>query len=120
MKRIILFLSLTATLVATTPLMSPRVASAASFDCTKTDLAADEKEICAERSLNDLDVKMVTTFDLLVGLVPMGNRDILREGQVNWLKTRQACGGDQACLRQSYEARLKELDEAYRTLIKPL
>lgn len=120
MKRILLFLPLCATLAATMPLMTPHTASAASFDCTKADLAADEKAICAERSLNDLDVKMVTTFDLLVGLVPMGNRDILREGQVNWLKTRQACGEDQTCLRQRYEARLKELDEAYRTLIKPL
>ncbi|MBT9370417.1 hypothetical protein [Rhizobium sp. CSW-27] len=98
----------------------PKDASAASFDCTRMDLAADEAVICAERSLNDLDVKMVTTFDLLVGLVPMGNRDILREGQATWLKARQACGADEACIRRSYETRLKELDEAYRTLIKPL
>lgn len=94
--------------------------SAASFDCTKSDLVADEKAICEDRSLNDLDVKMATTFELLTGLMPMGNRDIVKDDQAAWLKKRSACGADAACLRSAYEERLKALNEAYKGLIKPL
>ncbi|MGE6743049.1 lysozyme inhibitor LprI family protein [Allorhizobium pseudoryzae] len=95
-------------------------AQAASFDCDGTDLAADEKVICEDRSLNDLDVKMATTFELLTGLMPMGNRDILRDDQSAWLKKRQACGADAECLRQAYTVRMEQLQEAYKGLIKPL
>jgi uncharacterized protein len=98
----------------------PPASQAASFDCTKTDLAADEAVICKDLSLNDLDVKMVTTFDLLTGLMPMGNRDLLRDEQLSWLKTRQACNGDADCIRSAYETRLTQLGEAYKTLIKPM
>jgi uncharacterized protein len=101
-------------------LILPQASRAASFDCTKTDLAADEKAICEDLSLNDLDVKMVTTFDLLAGLMPMGNRDLLRDEQLAWLKTRQACDGDAGCIRNAYEARMKQLGEASKSLIKPM
>ncbi len=94
--------------------------SAASFDCERSDLAADEKAICDVRSLNDADVKMVTTFDMLTNLVAMGNRDRLREEQSAWLKKRQACGNDTDCIRAAYDERLRQLDEAYRNLSRPL
>lgn len=105
-----------------TSLMSlmPHQAQAASFDCAKKELAADEKAICEDRTLNDLDVKMVTTFDILTGLVPMGNRDTLRDEQSAWLKTRQACAADASCIKSAYEERLKQLDAAYKSLIRPL
>ncbi|MCY1668441.1 lysozyme inhibitor LprI family protein [Rhizobium sp. SL86] len=95
-------------------------AQAASFDCDRPDLAADEKVICEDRGLNDMDVKMATTFELLTGLMPMGNRDILRDDQSAWLKTRQACGGDADCLQKAYAVRMQQLQEAYKGLIKPL
>lgn len=98
----------------------PLSANAASFDCSKAELAADEKAVCEDRGLNDLDVKMATTFELLTGLMPMGNRDLVRDEQAAWLKKRGACGADNACLRSSYEERLKQLNEAYKGLIKPL
>lgn len=98
----------------------PHTASAASFDCDRADLAADEKVICDTRSLNDADVKMVTTFDLLAGLMAMGNRDKMREDQSAWLKRRQACGEDVACIRAAYDERLKQLDDAYKSLNRPL
>ena len=98
----------------------PHAASAASFDCDRANLAADEKVICDTRSLNDADVKMVTTFDLLAGLMAMGNRDKMHEDQSGWLKRRQACGEDVACIRAAYDERLKQLDEAYNSLNRPL
>ena len=104
-------------------LLSPSFASlvsAASFDCAKTDLAADEKAICDNRALNDADVKMVTTFDLLAGLLAMGARGTMQDEQSAWLKRRQACGGDVACIRTAYDERLKQLTDIYNNLTRPL
>lgn len=98
----------------------PRAASAASFDCDKANLAADEKVICDTRTLNDADVKMVTTFDILTSLLAMGNRDKMKDEQSAWLKKRQACAEDVECIRAAYGERLKQLDEAYKTLERPL
>jgi uncharacterized protein len=113
--------ALTLLAAAAASLSSPAPeAQAASFACDRPDLAADEKVICADRGLNDMDVKMATTFELLTGLMPMGNRDILRDDQSAWLKTRQACGGDADCLQNAYAVRMQQLQEAYKGLIKPL
>ncbi|MCZ7858744.1 lysozyme inhibitor LprI family protein [Agrobacterium salinitolerans] len=102
----------------TSSLVSP--ASAASFDCAKPDLAADEKAICDNRALNDQDVKMATTFDILTQLMAMGARDTLRDEQSQWLKQRQECAADVACLTRSYEERVKRLGEAFQSINRPL
>jgi len=75
---------------------------AASFDCDKPGLAADETALCANRDINDMDVKMVTTLELITGLLPMGNRGVVQDAQVEWLSKRQACGADLTCLRAAY------------------
>jgi len=111
---------LTSILLGLAPSFASHPASAASFDCEKTDLAADEKVICATRALNDADVKMVTTFDILTTLLPMGNRGTLQDEQSAWLKKRQTCGGDAECIRNAYAERMKQLDEAYKGLNRPL
>ncbi|WP_249116874.1 hypothetical protein [Ciceribacter sp. L1K23] len=95
-------------------------APAASFDCAKTDLAADEKVICEDRGLNDADVRMVTTFDLLSGLLAMGSRSTLQDDQVEWLSRRQACGSDAACIRAASDERMKALNEVYKSLQRPI
>lgn len=100
--------------------MMPRHSEAASFDCTKTDLKADEKAICDNRALNDLDVKMVTTFELISGLLPMGNRGELQDQQTTWLKTRQSCNANNDCIAKAYEARLKALMGVYEKIGRPL
>lgn len=97
----------------------PSPAAAASFDCEKPDLAADEKAICDNRGLNDADVKMVTTFDLLSGLFAMGNRGVMQDEQITWLKKRQACDADVACLKAAYDERLKQLQDGYNSLTRP-
>ena len=95
-------------------------ASAASFDCDKEGLKADEKAICDNRDLNDADVKMVTTFDILTGLLAMGSRGSLQDEQSAWLTKRQSCNADLQCLRDAYLTRLKQLDAAYGTIQRPL
>lgn len=95
-------------------------AVAASFDCERSDLAPDEKAICDNRALNDADVRMVTTFDILSGLIAMGARGEMQNQQTAWLKERQACGADVACIQSAYDRRMQQLDEAYKNISRPL
>ncbi|WP_349958023.1 hypothetical protein [Rhizobium sp. ZPR3] len=96
------------------------ISHAASFDCEGQNLKPDEKTICDVRALNDADVRMVTTFDLLSGLLAMGARGTMQDQQTEWLKKRQACGADIACLTSSYQERQKELNDAYKQINRPL
>ncbi|AJE48269.1 lysozyme inhibitor LprI family protein [Celeribacter indicus] len=95
-------------------------AMAASFDCDLPDLAPDEQVICDTRELNDADVRMVTTFDFLTGLFAMGMRGSIQDSQIAWLKQRQACGADAACIRDAYDRRQKALEEIYQGIDRPL
>ncbi|MFS8113941.1 hypothetical protein QD460_19625 [Rhizobium jaguaris] len=103
-----------------TSLTVANTSQAASFNCDAQNLQPDEKTICDHRVLNDADVKMVTTFDLLSGLLAMGSRGTLQDEQTAWLKKRQACGADAACIKGAYEERLKALDETYKRINRPL
>jgi uncharacterized protein len=96
------------------------MAQAASFDCDAKELKPDEKTICDNRALNDADVRMATTFELLSGLLAMGSRGTLQDEQTAWLKKRQECGADAACLKAAYEERLKQLGETYKNINRPL
>jgi uncharacterized protein len=92
----------------------------ASFDCDAKELKPDEKAICDNRTLNDADVKMVTTFELLSGLLAMGSRGTLQDEQTAWLKKRQECGADAACIKAAYDERMKQLGETYKNINRPL
>jgi uncharacterized protein len=111
---------LSVALLSTLPVIAPLgTAQAASFDCDGKALQPDEKMICDTRPLNDADVKMATTFELISGLLAMGSRGTLQDEQTAWLKKRQTCGADAACLKASYDERLKQLDDAYKHLNRP-
>lgn len=118
MKTTITATTLTALLLGLTLPSLP--ASAASFDCNGQNLAADEKAICENRDLNDADVKMVTTFEILTGLLAMGTRGEMQEDQATWLKRRQSCGADIECIRTAYAERLKQLSETFEKINRPL
>ncbi|GJD56356.1 lysozyme inhibitor LprI family protein [Methylobacterium dankookense] len=89
-------------------LATPLPASAASFPCDKAE-TPDEKAVCATLALNDRDVEMATRFDILKEVLPMGGRSKMQDDQEAWLKDRRTCGGEVACLRDLYDARLKTL-----------
>ncbi|MBW9053303.1 lysozyme inhibitor LprI family protein [Rhizobium mesosinicum] len=110
----------TAVICATLLALAPEGTRAASFNCDAKELQPDEKVICEDRSLNDADVKMVTTFELLSGLLAMGARGTLQDKQTAWLKKRQACGADAACIGAAYQERLKQLGETYKNINRPL
>lgn len=84
-------------------------AAAASFDCRKA-RSADEKAICANRDLNDQDVRMDQLYGITRRLVPMGGRGAIMDDQRAWLQARKACGADRACLRRSYDDRIRQLN----------
>lgn len=110
----------TATFTAALVLTSALSAGAASFDCDRPDLAPDEQVICDTRALNDADVRMVTTFDMLKGLLAMGGRDAMRDEQSAWLAQRTACKADADCIRDAYDRRMQQLDKTYQSLNRPL
>ena len=84
-------------------------AAAASFDCRKA-RTADEKAICANRDLNDQDVRMDQLYGITRHLVPMGGRGAIMDDQRAWLAARKACGGNRACLARSYDNRIRQLN----------
>ncbi len=81
-------------------------AQAASFDCRKA-RAPDERAICADPGLSNLDSRLAGLLDLDEGTVAMGQRGDMQETQAAWLKRRTACGADRICLHAQYESRLK-------------
>lgn len=94
-------------------------ASAASFDCKKAK-QPDEKAICADRQLSELDVQVATTYRLLRGLFAMGMRGNLGDSQLAWLEQRRACGANNSCLKQRYQERLDALQKVYDGIEKPI
>nr|WP_315810432.1 lysozyme inhibitor LprI family protein [Pseudomonas sp. C9-3] len=93
--------------------------SAASFDCKKA-RQADEKAICADRQLSEMDVQVATTYRLLRGLFAMGMRGNLGDSQLAWLEQRRACGANKSCLKQRYQERLDALQKVYDGIEKPI
>ncbi len=87
-------------------------ALAASFNCAKAG-APDEKAICASRTLSDLDVQMATLYGVRMQIpMLMGERGAAQDEQRAWLAGRRTCGGNFACLVQSHQQRIAELNEA--------
>lgn len=101
----------TATLAAAT-LAVAAPAAAASFDCARARLP-DERAICADRALNDQDVRLATWLDALGQLQLMGANGAMRDDQRAWLAARHGCGGDRVCLAHSYDRRIGDLTHAY-------
>ncbi len=81
---------------------------AASFTCGKA-RAADERAICADRALNDQDVRMALLFDISRHFVAMGRRGQLEDEQTAWLHGRRECGANTQCLASEYAHRIARL-----------
>ncbi len=80
-----------------------------SFDCRSVRLAA-EKTICNRKNLSRLDRQMASTYEALQKEIPRAARASLRREQAAWLKTRNGCSSDRACLRQKYRKRISDLE----------
>lgn len=98
--------------------LAANVSHAASFDCDQAK-SPDEKTICANRALNDMDVTLALLYSLDRKFLPMGGRDDLTGQQQAWLKSRGACGADQHCLKNVYERRIQTLHQIIDTRVVP-
>ncbi len=87
-------------------------ASAASFDCTRARVP-DERAICADRRLNDQDVRMATWLEVLGDVQLMGANAAMRDAQREWLAARHRCGGERTCLARAYDRRIGDLSRGY-------
>lgn len=84
-------------------------AHAASFKCEYAQTQT-EHAICEHRTLNDADVKMATTYNIIRRLVPMGTRGAIQDQQVKWLQLRDQCRDSVTCLTDVYKVRQQKLD----------
>ncbi|MCH7335403.1 hypothetical protein [Acinetobacter sp. NIPH 2699] len=85
-------------------------ANAASFSCKAAQLKA-EQQICNDRGLNDADVKLATTYQIILHALPMGGRDAEKDKQFQLLKQRNACGANTPCIKRAYSQRQRQLDQ---------
>jgi uncharacterized protein len=81
----------------------------APLDCAKAQ-SPGEKTICNTYSLGQAEARMATLYAVATSLVAMGQRGDIGDAQRQWLKTRQACGSDIACLSKAYSGRIEQLN----------
>ncbi|MDH3578997.1 MAG: hypothetical protein OEM91_00020 [Hyphomicrobiales bacterium] len=79
-----------------------------SFDCGKARAPA-EKAICANPAIATLDNVMVDLYKKARSARKGSARNALTAQQRQWLKSRNACGSDVACLAQRYGERIGQL-----------
>lgn len=84
-------------------------AHSASFQCEKAKTQT-EHQICENLELNDADVKMATTYNIVRRLVPMGTRSMIQTEQIRWLQLRDECQDNIECLKHVYQMRQQKLE----------
>ncbi len=85
----------------------PGLSAAAGMNCSLAKTPA-EKAICADPGLYALDAELGTAYGKLRAAQPQ-QADALRQTQRDWLRQRDLCRADAACLRARYEARVGDL-----------
>jgi len=84
-------------------------AFARSIDCKKA-VTPNEKTICSDPVLIQADARMDTLYNVAIHFVAMGTRGNLQEQQPVWVKQREACGTDKACICDAYKKRTAVFD----------
>ena len=97
-------------------LLSAGPAATASFDCRAADLSEAEVTICENSTLNDKDVEMATTYSLIGGLLPEGERQMLEQDQRVWLARLDACETNADCIAAAYAERMADLRTVYERI----
>ena len=80
----------------------------APIDCGKASSSA-ERAICRSYSLGQAEARMATLYGVVTSLVAMGQRADIGDAQRTWLKERNACGDDGACIARAYQSRIAAL-----------
>jgi uncharacterized protein len=92
-----------------TSLAFASVTHASSFDCSTANNKT-EKAVCGDPQISLLDEKLGKLWHSTLASVP--DAKALKADQRQWLKSRNACGDQTACLRREYLMRLSELEHA--------
>lgn len=82
-------------------------ASAAGFECAGADVPA-ERAVCRDDALRELDLQLNAAYQVRLRNMTAQQAQ-WRTSQRAWLKARDACGTDTACLAQRYRERLSAL-----------
>jgi peptidoglycan hydrolase-like protein with peptidoglycan-binding domain len=78
-----------------------------SFDCARAGNQA-ERAICSSAQLATLDRQLSATYQAAISSRP-GSADGIRRDQRNWLRQRNQCGSNQACLAAQMQDRINLL-----------
>jgi uncharacterized protein len=108
------FRKLTGGLVALSLLVASVPADAADYtpiDCSKASSPA-ERAVCRSYPLGQAEARMATLFGVVTSLVAMGQRGDIGDAQRKWLKERNTCGDDSACIARAYQSRIAVLSSA--------
>src|SRR5215218_5404830 len=89
---------------------SPIPVHAQSFNCQLA-RAADEIMICQDGRLSALDEQMSGRYRQIRNGLPGPERHALEAAQADWLRKRQQCGADGACIAAAYRERIRELSQ---------
>ena len=82
----------------------------APINCTKAASAA-QRAVCHSYALGQAEARMATLYGIAMALVAMGQRGDIGDAQKQWLKTREACGANVACLTKAYGDRIGQLNK---------
>ena len=92
-----------------------RAANYAPIDCSKASSPA-ERTICRSYPLGQAEARMATLFGVVTSLVAMGQRGDIGDAQRKWLKERNACADDSACIARAYQSRIAALSATLDTI----
>ena len=79
-----------------------------SFDCAKASNPT-ERAICGSSNLSRLDVDLSRSYRAYRNTLSSSQRETLLSQQRAWLRQRNSCGGNNACIEQAYLSRIGEL-----------
>ncbi|MEZ5925686.1 MAG: lysozyme inhibitor LprI family protein [Hyphomicrobiaceae bacterium] len=79
----------------------------ATVDCGLT-LTPTEDAICTSSKLRHLDARMTRQYRIALS-ISGDDEPNLRAEQAAWIRSRNSCGGDRACIAKQYRERLNIL-----------
>jgi len=89
----------------------------APIDCGKAS-SPSEHTICRNYALGQQEARLATLFGVVTSLVAMGQRGDIQDAQREWLKKRESCSADVACLAKAYDARIAILNGVVESIAK--
>lgn len=90
--------------------MNPaNAADYAPLDCKMANSPA-ERTICSDYGLGQSEARVATLYGVTTSLVAMGQRGTIQDDQRAFLRQRDACGPNAACIRNVYATRVRQLE----------